>query len=303
MKNKDLKRLLNGLPVPKPDEEVKSRTIRTVMTEFRSQAEVSKEKVKGSSWLGRLMGKLLKGGPIMQKQITMAATLAAGCIALAIFLSPSFLSHRNEGPKPSGSQVTTAQRDQVETARPSNQAGQPPVLEEITVTAAKRSPGLPPESMGASQENEYILSEVVSDAERKISSRQSLASPAPVARRLADDATLARPVDQSYVGRDKFDTITTNPVKLVSEAPVSTFSIDVDTAAYAFVRRALNGGYLPQTNAVRIEEMINYFDYDYPLPGDRSVPFKPTVALFPTPWNADTKLLHIGIKGYDIVPV
>jgi Ca-activated chloride channel family protein len=49
--------------------------------------------------------------------------------------------------------------------------------------------------------------------------------------------------------------------------------------------------------------MINYFDYDYPLPGGRSVPFKPTVALFPTPWNADTKLLHIGIKGYDIVPV
>jgi hypothetical protein len=60
MKNKDLKKLLNGLQVPKPDEEVKSRTIRTVMTEFRSQAKVSKEKVKGSSWLGRLMGNCVK---------------------------------------------------------------------------------------------------------------------------------------------------------------------------------------------------------------------------------------------------
>jgi secreted protein with Ig-like and vWFA domain len=107
--------------------------------------------------------------------------------------------------------------------------------------------------------------------------------------------------DQTYVGRDQFENVTPNPVKLVSEEPVSTFSIDVDTASYAFVRRALNNGYLPQKDAVRIEEMINYFDYEYPLPKDRDVPFKPTVAVFPTPWNKDTKLLHIGIKGYDMV--
>ena len=75
----------------------------------------------------------------------------------------------------------------------------------------------------------------------------------------------------------------------------------MDTASYAFVRRALNNGTLPQKNAVRIEELINYFDYDYPLPEDRSIPFKPTVAVFPTPWNPDTKLLHIGIKGFDII--
>ena len=107
--------------------------------------------------------------------------------------------------------------------------------------------------------------------------------------------------DQTYVGRDQFEDITPNPVKLVSEEPVSTFSIDVDTASYAFVRRALNNGYLPQKDSVRIEEMINYFDYEYPLPKDIEVPFKPTVALFPTPWNKDTKLLYIGIKGYDII--
>jgi len=110
------------------------------------------------------------------------------------------------------------------------------------------------------------------------------------------------PLSQEYVGRDRFEKITPNPVKVTSEEPVSTFSIDVDTASYTFVRRALNSGHLPRRDAVRIEEMINYFDYDYPIPSDPSVPFEPTIALFPTPWNAGTKLLHIGIKGLDILP-
>ncbi|MFC1838740.1 von Willebrand factor type A domain-containing protein [Thermodesulfobacteriota bacterium] len=106
--------------------------------------------------------------------------------------------------------------------------------------------------------------------------------------------------NQEYTGRDKFEEFTPNPVKLASEEPVSTFSIDVDTAAYSFVRRAINNGHLPQKDSVRVEEMINYFDYKYPLPEDKRKPFKPTVAVFPTPWNPDTKLLHIGIKGFDI---
>ena len=109
-------------------------------------------------------------------------------------------------------------------------------------------------------------------------------------------------LDQEYVGRDRFETISPNPVKVVSEEPVSTFSIDVDTTSYAFVRRSLNNGVLPQKNAVRIEELINYFDYDYPLPDNRTVPFRPTVAILPNPWNPETKLLHIGIKGLDIIP-
>lgn len=104
------------------------------------------------------------------------------------------------------------------------------------------------------------------------------------------------------VGRDKFDQIESNPVKQVSENPVSTFSIDVDTASYAFVRRELNNGRLPQKNAVRIEEMINYFKYDYPVPGDKTKPFQPDISIYPSPWNKDRKLLQIGIKGYDIIP-
>ena len=89
-------------------------------------------------------------------------------------------------------------------------------------------------------------------------------------------------------------------VTTVSDKPVSTFSIDVDTASYARVRAALNAGNLPPRDMVRVEEMINYFDYTYALPENRIQPFKPTVKITPTPWNAHTQLMTVGIKGYDI---
>ena len=91
-----------------------------------------------------------------------------------------------------------------------------------------------------------------------------------------------------------------NGIVQVSEHPVSTFSIDVDTAAYANVRRMLREGQLPQADAVRVEELINYFSYDYPLPQDKQVPFRVTTEIAPTPWNPNTHLLHIGIKGQDV---
>lgn len=105
-------------------------------------------------------------------------------------------------------------------------------------------------------------------------------------------------------GRDenteRYPHATPNPVHVTSKEPVSTFSADVDTASYANVRRFLCENSLPPADAVRVEEMINYFDYGYATPRDRNRPFQPTVAVYPTPWNKDTMLLHIGIKGYDI---
>lgn len=101
-------------------------------------------------------------------------------------------------------------------------------------------------------------------------------------------------------GRDRFSNVRDNPVRRVVEEPVSTFSADVDTASYSFIRKALNRGVLPPKNAVRIEEMVNYFDYNYPLPAGDAEPFRANVAIMPTPWNAETRLMRIGIKGYDI---
>lgn len=93
-----------------------------------------------------------------------------------------------------------------------------------------------------------------------------------------------------------------NGVKLVTESPVSTFSIDVDTASYANARRFINNGQRPPVNAVRTEELINYFDYQYASPSNKEQPFSVHYELGPSPWNSDRTLLHIGIQGYkDVV--
>jgi Ca-activated chloride channel family protein len=97
---------------------------------------------------------------------------------------------------------------------------------------------------------------------------------------------------------DAFASFDEQRLKVVVDEPVSTFSIDVDTASYAYVRRLLEDGYVPEPDAVRIEELINYFPYDYPAPASAEVPFQPSMAVYPTPWNPRTQLLHIGIKGY-----
>jgi len=102
------------------------------------------------------------------------------------------------------------------------------------------------------------------------------------------------------MGRDKFANKEENRFQIVREQPVSTFSIDVDTASYAFVRASLNRNVLPQPAAVRPEEMINYFPYDYAAPRSIAQPFTTHVAVFPSPWTAGRKLVRIGIRGFTI---
>lgn len=108
-----------------------------------------------------------------------------------------------------------------------------------------------------------------------------------------------RPASED-LNRENYNHFDDNQIKLVAEAPVSTFSIDVDTGSYSNIRRMINSGNLPREDAVRVEELINYFAYDYPLPEDKSVPFSVTTEMGVTPWNPGTRLMHIGIKGYDI---
>jgi Ca-activated chloride channel family protein len=104
------------------------------------------------------------------------------------------------------------------------------------------------------------------------------------------------------VNTEKYPDATPNPVKQVADEPVSTFSIDVDTASYANVRRFLNGGTLPPRDAVRVEELVNYFDYGYALPTDPDVPFAINATLVPSPWAPGKEIVHIGLKGYDLAP-
>lgn len=101
---------------------------------------------------------------------------------------------------------------------------------------------------------------------------------------------------------DQYEEVATNPIHVVAEEPISTFSLDVDTASYSNVRRFLNDGQLPPADAVRVEELINYFDYDYPLPATRAQPFAPSVTVAPSPWAEGRLLVHIGLQGFDIIP-
>ncbi len=107
---------------------------------------------------------------------------------------------------------------------------------------------------------------------------------------------------QQPANTEKYPDATPNPVKQVADDPVSTFSIDVDTASYANVRRFLEDGHLPPRDAVRVEELINYFDYGYPLPTDPDVPFTINATLAPSPWAPGKEIIHIGLQGYDIAP-
>jgi Ca-activated chloride channel family protein len=96
-----------------------------------------------------------------------------------------------------------------------------------------------------------------------------------------------------------YSTISENGFKKVGMNPLSTFSIDVDAASYANMRRFINSGQMPPVDAVRIEEMINYFNYEYPQPEDEH-PFTVNYELAECPWNADNRLLHVGIQGLEV---
>lgn len=109
---------------------------------------------------------------------------------------------------------------------------------------------------------------------------------------------------RAVYGDDDFNTeeykyISENGDKSVADEPLSTFSIDVDTAAYSNVRRMINSGTAIPEDAVRLEEMINYFPYNYPQP-EEGQPFSVTTEYSDCPWNEDSKLLMIGLKAKDI---
>ncbi len=133
---------------------------------------------------------------------------------------------------------------------------------------------------------------------------RSMSRPAPMA--LAMPARSAPPPSTAIAlrqaelsprpaSREGYDKIKENEFKSALKEPLSTFSIDVDTAAYANVRRFLNMSRLPPADAVRIEELINYFNYDYPSPKEQ--PFSVNTEISAAPWNPEHRLVHIGLQG------
>ena len=122
---------------------------------------------------------------------------------------------------------------------------------------------------------------------------------APASKSMMRMPAMAPPPAPAEWNRESYNAVTENGFIRTDNDPLSTFSIDVDTASYSNVRRFINEGQLPPKGAVRIEEMINYFSYDYPQP-EGEHPFSVTAEVGPCPWNDTLKLVRIGLKGYEI---
>jgi Ca-activated chloride channel family protein len=128
-----------------------------------------------------------------------------------------------------------------------------------------------------------------------------------VAAKMAVGAAMSPPVVYGMMDtqvmpreeRDKFEHFNDNPIKQVATDPVSTFSLDVDTGSYALVRQFIQQGRLPASDAVRVEELINYFSYQYPKATGQH-PFASETELSTAPWQPEHYLLRIGVQAQDV---
>ncbi|MET0081389.1 MAG: VWA domain-containing protein [Sedimenticola sp.] len=162
---------------------------------------------------------------------------------------------------------------------------------------------LPPQATVGKQKVESSIQEeqhaipgpVSADATGMTASRPAMA----LKQRNAFTSHIPGRLPSEPLDRERYAHYDENPVKRVAETPVSTFSIDVDTGSYANLRRILNEGRLPPRDAVRVEELINYFSYNDPAPSDDTTPFRVTTEIGPNPWNSKTRLLRIGIKAWE----
>jgi Ca-activated chloride channel family protein len=171
---------------------------------------------------------------------------------------------------------------------------------EVVVSGGALEPSTPPQAEITERASAALGAEVAKNTAPSTSRTRITQQVAPAQALLAAPAVVA-PSDDQFVApvpdTEAFANADSNPLQIAAETPVSTFSIDVDTASYAVVRSSLMRGQLPPSEAVRIEEMINYFPYDYAAPDAHEAPFRPTVSTFQTPWNADTQLVHIALQG------
>ena len=299
---------LDRLNPPAPDPAAKQRAIAAARARFEANiaADVSAETSPDASASSATQGfrrrlrpmfgnNARHGRSAMMVNPRFAAGLAAACLGI---VAVGLTLQLNEEPAKA---IRDAQREEelaatgFAEAEPRERRG---MTEQDEVAAG---------GSGAAPNTSADRADASADALGATGPRQ--AGPPRVARRLQSEQAVAGAPSRKAEppaarpepdGRDRFTAFEDNGVQRVADAPVSTFSVDVDTAAYSFVRRMLNAGRLPQPDAVRTEEMLNYFDYAYPLPASRARPFAPNVWLSDAPWAEGRELLQIGIQGYEL---
>ncbi|TAX22442.1 vWA domain-containing protein [Rhizobium leguminosarum] len=327
--DKELEKL-SRLPPPAPDPEARSRALAAAMQAFdtaENNATVPQGNTKGwrqSSIINWIWS------PVMNKKFLAGSALAT----LLVIPAAGYLAielTRNGSPIVDQTEIAGNLSKSEASKQPAATAGQPvavapqipagndsPAEQSVAVAQAlqdKEAPALA--KPDASQTSEFDANAALTNKPESSAAALGAAKrSAPGAPGIAPQQQLAEPMAaiapspappaegrvqmQLDLNRERFANAAANPIKSVATDPVSTFSADVDSASYAFVRRSLTGGAMPDPQSVRVEEMINYFPYDWPGPDNADQPFKATVTVMPTPWNHDTELMHVAIKGYGI---
>ncbi len=284
-----LRAALKAAPVPETD--AKTQALALAMENF--------DRVQGSADPLRLdMDRPERAGFLTQvrkmlKTLTARPILTATTSALALMLGVVLvvpltrMPLQQPLPQPQVSPLTETQaqlKPDVDLTKPA------------TDSAVAEKPAAP-EVSGALADAAPIKDEAApmasADAVQAAPTARALA-PAPLMKLAAPELPRLAPQDsEAYANAPQ------NPVHVTAEEPVSTFSTDIDTASYAVIRSSLNAGALPPVEAVRVEEMVNYFPYDLPQPvGDQA--FSTSVSVMPTPWNPGTRLVSIALQGRSV---
>ncbi len=172
---------------------------------------------------------------------------------------------------------------------------------DIDVAPPKTSnPPPPPPVIQEVKEEMIVEEEIVFTNQDMISASKAKRVGSPAANNYESRAFHnGMPHKHQYQNNEEYGKIVENSFKSATEEPLSTFSLDVDRASYSNVRRMMMDGYLPPVDAVRIEEMINYFNYPYAQP-DGKHPIEMTSILSECPWNEKHQIIHVGIQGKKI---
>lgn len=300
----DLDRLKSALRAasPAPDADAKARAMALAMENFdrlQGSADAARSSDSPPPKAGVIAGvlsmlKSLSSHPALAAT-TSAAALIAG-IAVILPLTGQGPLHRADLPG-APAPVTGPEASSMAEAAPPEQRRAAPDLDDQPKLATE-APAAPADAEADMLADAAPVEEMATQPAPPPAAKARMASEAPAVGGVVAPATayLPEPAPLPVENTEAYANAPVNPVHVTAEEPVSTFSIDVDTASYAVVRSSLMSGVLPDAEQVRVEEMVNYFPYSYPAPKAGQA-FRPTVTVMPSPWNAGTRLVHIAIQG------
>ncbi|MBL8638343.1 MAG: VWA domain-containing protein [Alphaproteobacteria bacterium] len=288
MDENDLYNLFGGQKIPAFDDNRRKETLNLAVAAFE-KSKKNQKFFQGFGVLSRLIGQdptNRRNEMSFSRKKIIYGGLATACVALLVYsISPMDYLAKDSGAVPRSSSATLNKMQ----FSPDESSQDVSVMDKL-------------QSLGSSPAEKEIVN--MAGLNRMRANADAAPASAP-AMSVVQGGVVGAYESGSYIsdqeiGRDKFSHEEQSPIKQVAQEPVSTFSIDVDTASYAFIRQSLDNGVLPQPDAVRIEEMVNYFDYAYPKPVTKEEPFKASISVKNSPWNEGRKLVTVGIKGFDV---